>query len=49
MDIEEILKVNKEEIGIILEKFVYVMGRVWDLKLMEEFCEGEEMIFWEYI
>lgn len=49
LDIEETSKVNKEEIGIILEKFAHAMGRVWDPKPMEEFCEGEEMTFWEYI
>ena len=49
LDLEETSKVEKEEIGIILEKFVHAMGRVWDPKPLWEFCEGEVMTFWQYL
>lgn len=49
LDIEGISKVEKEEIGIILEKFVHAMGRVWDPKPLMEFCEGDVMTFWQYL
>ena len=49
LDIEETSKVEKEEIAIILEKFVHAMGQVWNPKPMQEFCEGDVMTFWQYI
>ena len=49
LDIEGISKVEKEEIGIILEKFVHAMGQVWDAKPLREFCGDEVMTFWQYL
>ena len=49
LDIEETSKVEKEEIGIILEKFMHAMGRVWDPKPLHEFCEEEVLTFWQYL
>ncbi|XP_074624495.1 switch-associated protein 70-like isoform X1 [Acropora palmata] len=49
LDIEETSKVEKEEIAIVLEKFVHAMGQVWNPKPMQEFCEGDVMTFWQYI
>ena len=49
LDIEKTSKVEKEEIGIILEKFAHAMGRGWDPNPLWEFCEGEVMTFWQYL
>ena len=50
LDIEEISKVEKEEIAIILEKFVHAMGKVWDPKPLQEYCEeNHQLTFWQYL
>lgn len=50
LDIEEISKVEKEEIALILEKFVLAMGKSWDPKPLQEYCEENHLLtFWQYL
>jgi len=50
LDIEEISKVEKEEIAVILEKFVHAMGKGWDPKVLQEYCEENHLLtFWQYL
>lgn len=50
LDIEEMAKVEKEEIAIILEKFVHAMGKGWDPKPLQEFCKEDNLLtFWQYL
>ena len=50
LDVEEISKVEKEEIAIILEKFVHAMGKGWDPKPLQEYCEENHLLtFWQYL
>ncbi|XP_048582989.1 switch-associated protein 70 [Nematostella vectensis] len=49
LDIDEVSNVHKQELGILLEKLVHAIGKVWDSKPLEEFCIEEEMTFWKYL
>ena len=49
LDIDEVSKVDKEEISILLQKFLHAMGKVWDPNPLHEFCPEQEMTFWQYL
>ena len=49
LDIDQRSKVHKEELGIILQMFSHGVGKAWDVKPLEDFCEEEELTFWQYL
>ena len=49
LDIDQSSKVHKEELGIILQMFAHGVGKAWDAKPLEEFCEEDELTFWQYL